>query len=311
MSKVRVLFLGTPEFARYHLETLVADEHFAVVGVVTQPDRPSGRKMKLQSSPVKQWATQQGLEVFTPETLKSDEAFERLQDFNAEAAVVVAYGQILPKRVLALFPNKIVNVHGSLLPLWRGAAPIQRAIMAGDKETGVSLQVMVSKLDAGPVLGVRKIPIDDEITALEMLDRMQALGADLLHVEFMDYLRGHLTPKPQDESLVTLAPKLEKSEGRIDWRQPAQKIHDLVRGLTMGPGAHALKSGKKIKVHRTEVMPGRGKPGEILAAEPQRLIVACKEKALSLIEVQPESKARQSVDDYLKGYHPQVGEFFE
>lgn len=306
-----MVFLGTPDIASYCLDSLIQDEHFQVVGVLTQPDRPAGRNMKLQASPVKQLAEKNSIPVLTPEKVNKPEVLETIKAWRAEAAVVVAYGQILPQSFLDLFPNKVVNVHASLLPRWRGAAPIQRAIMEGDNDTGVSLQVVVKKLDAGDVLGTRKIKIRDE-DSLEMLEKMKPLAADLLAVEFMDYLRGNLTATPQDESKVTYAHKIEKSEGRVDWSLPARAVYNRMRGLKMGPGAHTLIAGKILKLHSAQVIEGSakkmGQPGEVLASSSEGIKVACGQGALLLTEVQPESKPRMKAADYLKGRKVEVGE---
>lgn len=311
MSVIRVVFLGTPDIASYCLSSLIKDEHFQVVGVMTQPDRPAGRNMKLQASPVRQLAEKNALPVLTPEKVNTPEVLETIKTWRAEAAVVVAYGQILPQNFLDLFPNRVVNIHASLLPRWRGAAPIQRAIMEGDVDTGVSLQVVVKKLDAGDVLGTRKIKIQDE-DALEMLEKMKPLAADLLEVEFMDYLRGNLTATPQDEAKVTYAHKIDKSEGRVDWSLPAVTIYNHMRGLKMGPGAHTLISGKILKLHKAQVNESSGKktarPGEVLESSPAGIKVACGDGVLLLTEVQPESKPKMKAADFLKGRKVEVGE---
>ena len=212
MSRVRALFLGTPDIAKYCLEAMIKDPHFEVVGVITQPDRPAGRRLEFQPSPVKALAKPLGIPVLTPDSINTPEVIEALKTLRAEVAVAVAYGQILKQPLLDLYPDKVVNVHASLLPRWRGAAPIQRAIMNGDTVTGVCLQVMVKKLDAGPVLGARHIPIGDDTTANDVYRQCQELGALLISVDLMDYLRGNLTPVPQDTNKVTLAPKIDKSE---------------------------------------------------------------------------------------------------
>lgn len=316
MSRVRILFLGTPDFAVESLRGLIADEHFDIAAVVTQPDRPAGRKMQLKPSPVKELAQQAGLTVFSPETVNTDEFRAQIALLKCEAAAVVAFGQILGQKFLDLFPHGCVNVHGSLLPRWRGAAPIQRALMAGDLETGVALQRVVRKLDAGDVLGIRRVAIDDEMDAIALHDRLKVLGADLLHVEFMDWLRGNLVPQPQDETGVTHAAKIEKSESRIDWAKPARDVHNQVRGLALGPHAWAMRAGQPLKIHRTRVQPDVDplatgiEPGVVLRVESDRITVACSLGAVDVLEVQPESRARQTVSSYLRGYPVQVGDRF-
>ncbi len=223
MSTVRVVFLGTPDFSKSCLEALSKDSHFEVVGVVTQPDKPAGRKMLLQSSPVKEFALSQGYKVLSPENINTDDALKEIESLNGEAAVVVAYGQILSQNFLDIFEEKVVNVHASLLPHWRGAAPIQRAILADDNESGVALQKVVKKLDAGDVLGIRKLSLSDNLSALDVLEKFKPLAAELLHIEFMDYLRGNLAGTVQDEKQVTYAKKIEKAEGIIDWSRSSRR----------------------------------------------------------------------------------------
>lgn len=327
MSKVRILFMGTPDFARTVLESLVADEHFEIVGVVTQPDRPAGRKMKLTPSPVKELALEKGLTVFSPETVNTAEFCAEIEKLGAESAVVVAFGQLLGDAFLALFPKGAVNVHGSLLPKWRGAAPIQRSLMAGDSETGVALQMVVKKLDAGAVLGVRKVRLSEDDTATNIYPRLAKLGCELLSTEYMDYLRGNLTPISQDETLVTIAPKIKKSEAAIDWTKPAAEIVNLVRGLALGPVPHARRAteaggqGASFKVHRAKLVanlgtsasaPGARAPGTVFeVAEDSFVVVAGDGQGVRILETQPESRAKMSVRDYLKGYPINLGEVLQ
>lgn len=316
MSKVRILFLGTPEFAAESLRVLLADDHFEVAGVVTQPDRPAGRKMRTQPSAVKQVAEAAGLRVFSPSTVNTPEFRAEVAALKCEAGAVVAFGQILGQKFLDLFPHGCVNVHGSLLPRWRGAAPIQRALMAGDAETGVALQVVVRKLDAGDVLGVRRVAVPEDMNALELHDRLMVLGAELLHIEFMDWLRGNLVPLAQDERAVTLASKIDKAEARIEWAGPARRIHDLVRGLAMGPFAYCVRDGQPLKIHRTQPLeayplPEGALPGTVVGVEAERVLLACSQGALAVLDVQPESRTRQTVASYLRGYPVRVGDRFE
>lgn len=311
MSRFRIVFLGTPEFALPSLEMLIKDEHYDVVGVITQPDRPSGRKMNMTASPVKQLAQHHGLRILTPEKINQPEALSQIAEWHGEAAVVVAFGQILTQRFFDLFPLGSVNVHASILPRWRGAAPIQRAVMAGDKESGVSLQKMVRKLDAGDVLGIRRLAIDDDMDAQTLHDRLKVLGADLLHVELMDYLRGNLIGTAQDESLVTIAPKIVKDEAMIEWQNPARQIFNQVRGLVMGPVCWTSRNGKQIKLWHTQIENESvaGKPaGTVLEVSNQGIVVACGTGSLRLLELQPESKGRQTAQQFLSGYGIQAGE---
>lgn len=311
MSKVRVCFLGTPEFAVTSLKALLEDDHYEVVGVVTQPDRPAGRKLQLTPSPVKVLAQSHGLKVISPESLKNDPAANaEIKSWAAEVGVVVAFGQILTQEFLDSFRFGCVNVHGSLLPLWRGAAPIQRSIEAGDSETGVALQKVVKKLDAGDIIGIRKIQIPDDMDALQLHDELAVLGADLLRVELMDYVRGNLAPVPQDESKVTVAKKIDKTESLLDWSKSARSLNGKIRGFSYGPGTYTVLGGKKLKIHKAQVIPGTvsAAPGKITAVNEDSVVVATGEGSLKLIEVQPESRTRMKVNEFLKGNPLKVGD---
>lgn len=310
MSKVRVCFLGTPEFALVSLKSLLQDEHFEVVGVVTQPDRPAGRKMVLTPSPVKSLAIAQGIPVLSPESVNKDFILAEIQKWGAEVAVVVAFGQILSTKFLNLFPKGAVNVHGSILPRWRGAAPIQRALEMGDTESGVTLQKVVRELDAGDLLGLRRVVLDDKINAQELHDQLALLGGDLLHLELMDYMRGNLAPVPQETDGITYAKKIDKLEAEIKWTDSAVNIHNKVRAFVMGPGTFTTLDGKKLKIHQTAVVSGTGTPGQVLSADEKSLVIATGQGALSLLVVQPESRNRMNVSDFLKGRPLKKGDSF-
>jgi methionyl-tRNA formyltransferase len=308
MSQYKVAFLGTPDFAVPCLQKLIDDSHFDVVGVVTQPDRPAGRNMKIQMSPVKELALKNNIPVVTPE--KIVQALDQIREWQAETAAVVAFGQILPKSFLELYQHRVVNVHASILPRWRGAAPIQRAIMEGDTETGVSLQVVVSKLDAGPVLGIRKFAIDPDMRSPQLYGHLKELGPELLAAEYADWLRGMLPPRDQDETQVTLAPKIKKEEGLIDWRLPADKIYNQFRGLFGWPGSFIVRSGKQLKIKNCKPLVDAVKatPGTVTDVGPQSFKVACGSGQIEILNVQPESKSEVAVSEYLKGYPLKKGE---
>lgn len=312
MSKVRVVFLGTPDFAVTCLKALVNDEHFEVVGVVTQPDRPAGRKMQMQPSPVKSYCLAHGLRVISPESVNTDTMLQQLEVWGAEVAVVVAFGQLLTEKFLKLFPLGAVNVHGSLLPRWRGAAPIQRAIEHGDEITGVALQKVVKKLDAGDVLGVRKITITEDTDAEMLYQQMAILGGEMLGIELMDYVRGNLTGEPQDEAHVTYAKKIEKAEGELDWSQPAKVLSQKVRAFVMGPGTWINHQKKKLKIHKVRVLEASQTsnypPGTVVKAEGQDLWVQTGQGLLALLELQPESRNRMKTNEFLKGYSLKAGD---
>jgi methionyl-tRNA formyltransferase len=311
VSKVRVCFLGTPEFAVTSLKALLEDDHFEVVGVVTQPDRPAGRKLQLTPSPVKALAQMHGLKVVAPESLKKNPLIvDEIKTWGAEVGVVVAFGQILTEDFMSSFRYGCVNVHGSILPAWRGAAPIQRAIEAGDHESGVTLQRMVKKLDAGDIIGIRKVKISDDMDAMALHDVLAVAGADLLRVELMDYVRGNLAPVPQDESKVTVARKIEKAESLLDWTQTAKSLEGKVRGFTYGPGTFTTLEGKKLKIHKARAVAGvvTAAPGTLTSVAADSLTVATGDGVLKIYEVQPESRTRQSVADFLKGHPMKTGD---
>ena len=313
----RVVFCGTPPFAVPALQALFDSPQFTVVKVLSQPDRPAGRGKKLKASAVKTFALENNLDVITPKTCKDPELWQTIKKLNADLAVVVAFGQILPQDFLDLFPKGCVNIHGSLLPRWRGAAPIQRAIMAGDAETGVSLQKMVFKLDAGDVIGERKIPLDtklgpedEELGSKELFASLSQLGAEMMGQELVEYLEGRVTPQPQDESLVTHAKKISKDEAELNWQLSATEVHNKVRGLNAG-GPYALTKfrDKQLKVHRTIPVGGvKGSAGEVFAIEQNSFKVYCGDGAVELLIVQPESKSKMSAGDFARGFQLQEGE---
>ncbi len=313
MSVVRVCFLGTPDFAARHLQTLLDDSHFEVVGVVTQPDRPAGRKMQLTPSPVKVLALAHHIPIITPENLRKEpEAFEMIKSWKAEVAVVVAFGQILSTDFLNSFNYGAVNVHGSLLPLWRGAAPIQRAVQAGDTVTGVALQKMVYKLDAGGVIGERRIALDEKITAAELYSKLAFLGCELLSVELMDYIRGNLTPVDQDETKVTMAPKILKEESLLSFEKPARFLHNTVRGFNMGPGTYIMFQGKRLKIHETFYVTSDSnlKPGLVSDISDEGIFIQTLSGQIILKIVQPESKNKMASSDFVKSVSLKKGDAF-
>lgn len=311
MNPCPIVFLGTPVFAEGCLASLLNDSRFKVAGVVTQPDSPQGRKMKLVPSPVKQLALNHGLKVLSPKSVNTDEQLKAISEWNAEAAIVVAFGQIVSQSFLNLFPKKVINVHASLLPKLRGAAPIQRALMNGDDITGVCLQVMVRKLDAGDLIGSREVPITDDTDAISLHDQLKEKACELLSEELYSYLLGRIHPTPQDESLVTWAPKIEKAECQIDWNKSAREVFNHVRGVLLGPGAWCLYNGSRLKIFRTQVANDvRGEiPGEVLRVDQDSFVVSCGgQSALRIFRLQPESRGQLSATEFLKGYSLKVGD---
>ena len=309
----RILFIGTPDFALPSLHVL--HQTTDLVGVITQPDRPAGRKMKLKPSPIAQAALL--LDIPTFKTDSPHIILEEIQQLKADCAMVVAYGQILKQVFLDAFPQGAVNLHASLLPQWRGAAPIQRALMAGDTQTGVSLQKMVKKLDAGPVLGQKSYLIPVNMTADQLYVTLSQMGAELIKDVFLKYLRGHLTKlNEQNESLVSYASKIKKEEGRIDFRASAQEIFNQYRGLFMWPGVYIQHLGKRLKIKKMtlttqSIDPSQKyQPGQVVHISPQAITLSCKKGFIDVLEIQPESKQTMTADQYINGYHIQVGEIW-
>lgn len=310
MSEIRVCFLGTPDFAATSLKAVLDDEHFKVVGVVTQPDRPKGRDLKLTASPVKELALKNNLTVLTPESLKKQsEIVDQIKTWKAEVAIVVAFGQILDQTFLDLFPFGCVNVHASLLPRWRGAAPIQRSLEAGDLKSGVCLQKMVLKLDAGDVLGSREVTLDNQINSLELHDQLAVLSAELLKVELMDYIRGNLAAIPQDEKNVTVAKKIDKAESLLDFNQSAVSLHNKTRAFVWGPGVFTHFQKQRLKIHKTKVSTKTYSvsPGTVADVQEKSFFIQTGTTALEVLEVQPESKSKMSAQDFIQRFKIQVG----
>jgi len=304
-SRARIAFFGTPAFAVPSLRACQAVG--TVVAVVTQPDRPRGRGQHVTSSPVKADAEAARLPLLQPPKLKGTDFGERLRALQLDVAVVTAYGRILPTEVLSAPRLGCVNVHASLLPRWRGAAPIQWAVASGDAETGVCLMQMEAGLDTGPVLAVRRTPILPDDTAETLHQRLSELGGALVREELPRYLAGALTPHPQPAEGVTIARLVEKEDGRMDWVRPAVELERRVRAFVPWPGAWTQLGPQLLKIWRTEVVPGTGAPGTVLAAH-GTLDVATGEGALRLVELQPEGKRRMSAAEFLSGHRLKEGE---
>jgi methionyl-tRNA formyltransferase len=304
---MRLVFMGTPAFAVPTLERLCADG-LRPVAVVTSPDAPGRRGQPPQPSAVKAAAGRLGLSpVLTPDSVQEAAFAEAMRALGADLAVVVAF-KILPPEVLAAFRLGALNLHGSLLPRYRGAAPIQRAVMAGETETGVTTFRLDAGVDTGVILLQARTPIGADETAGDVAERLMHLGADLVRDTVQGLEAGTLTPRAQDDALATRAPKLFRDEGRLDFAQPAQVLHNRVRGFSPAPGAHTtLPDGTGLKVYRTQLVEGQGPPGTVLEAGP-RLVVACGDGALGLVEVQPEGRRRMDAAAFLAGSRLRPGE---
>ncbi len=300
---MRVVFMGTPDIAATCLKKILADG-MEVVGVYTQPDRPKGRGMKMVFPPVKEVALAAGIPVFQPENFRQEETVEQLRALNPDIFAVVAYGRILPQKVLDIPKLGCINIHASILPQYRGSAPYQWAVLDGLTETGVSAQYMVLQMDAGDVIDAAKTPIGENETAGELLDRLAVLGADLLSRTLKRAESGEKLPcTVQDATAVSMAPMLDKSMCPIDWGKTAQQVHNQVRGLHPWPVATMELQGKKFKVHETRVVEGSGQPGEILGLTKTGLIIACGEGAVEIRSLQAEGGKRMAAPDWFRG-HP-------
>jgi methionyl-tRNA formyltransferase len=295
---LRLVFMGTPDFAVPVLEAFIANGD-EIVAVYSQPPRPAGRGQKLTPSPVQACAEKHGLTVRHPMSLKTAEAQAEFAAWKADAAVVVAYGLLLPKPVLDAPRLGCFNLHASLLPRWRGAAPIQRAIMAGDSETGVCAMQMDVGLDTGPVLACERVAIGPRMTVSELHDELARVGAPLMVRSLHDFAAGKIKPQPQPQDGVTYAAKLAKDEGRIDWTKSAAEIDRMVRALNPGPGTFFELNGERIKVLAAEPVAGRGMAGTTLD---DAGTVACGDGALKLLRLQRPSKSAVSIADFLHGF---------
>ena len=304
---MKLIFAGTPEFAAQALAAIIAAGH-EVAMVLTQPDRPAGRGMALQPSPVKKLALEHGIEVFQPTTLKDAEAQAKVATVGAEVMVVAAYGLILPQAVLDLPRFGCINIHASLLPRWRGAAPIQRALLAGDHETGVCIMQMEAGLDTGPVLLRGAFPIESSDTTATLHDRLAALGGELV-VQALAGLPLPAQPQPVDG--VTYAHKIEKAEAVIDWRRTSAELDRHIRAFNPFPGAQASFGGAVVKVWAAKPVDSKGEPGRILALDKHAVVVACGEGALALSELQKAGGKRLPVQQFLAGHPLQVGDRFD
>ena len=299
---MNIVFMGTPEFAVPSLAEIVSSGQ-NVVRVYTQPPRRSGRGKQVTKSPVHQFSELMGLPVETPENFRKSKVIDGLEALNADVACVVAYGQILPQRALDAPRYGCLNLHGSLLPRWRGAAPVQRAIMAGDTQTGVQIMQMAKGLDTGDILLSETTAIRPVDTAETLAQRLSQMGAQMWPRALGAVEREALTPTPQSGE-PTYAHKIDKSEARLDWSLPARNLEAHIRGLSPFPGAWCEIDDRRVKVHLAQVVDGQGEPGEVLN---DSLTIACGQGALQLLTVQPAGKSRMDVGDFLRGSQVQIG----
>ncbi len=305
---MKLVFLGSPAFAVPSLERLAESGH-EIAAVITQPDRPKGRGQRLSAPPVKEAAERLGLRVYQPERIREAQTVALLASLEPRAMVVVGYGQIIPQEVIDLAPLGIINVHASLLPKYRGAAPIQWAIARGETVTGVTTMRIDAGLDTGDILLQRETLIGPEETAIELSERLAGMGAELLIETLRGLEAGTIVPRPQDHTQASYAPLLTKQDGRIDWSRSAQEIYNQIRGFVPWPGAWTMFRGKLLHIWRARRAGTDGGPPGSLRREANRLMVVCGDGALlELLEVQIEGKSRISAQDFVHGYRPSAGE---
>lgn len=311
MSHVpRVVFMGTPDFSVPILRSLV-DHSYEVAAVITQPDKPAGRKRKLTPPPVKMEAQRLGLSVLQPKKVREEDALQTISDLDPDVIITAAYGQLLPQKLLDIPKVGCINVHASLLPRWRGAAPIHRALLQGDDRTGITLMEMVLELDAGPVLGVRELPIDVDDTVGTLHDKLSELGSELVISLLPDYLAGKIAPTPQPTQGVTYANRILSEDEELDFHSTAKHVHNHVRGLCPWPGARTTWKGQRLKVwktHRPAVNAAEQRkgslaknPGTVYRTSKGVVVVQCADGPLQLIQVQPAGKKVMSAEDWFRG----------
>lgn len=310
---LRIVYFGTPGFAVPSLVRLIDSRH-SVVGLVSQPDRPKGRGHRVHPTPTKAVASAHSIPVLQPERIRDDSLIEKLAALEPDLGVVAAYGRILPETLLTVPRFGMINVHASILPAYRGAAPVHRAIIGGERETGVTIMRLIKELDAGPTFAMRRRPIGPDETSVEVERALADLGADLLLTVVDEIADGLAVETPQDDACATLAPKLTKAEGNIDWGLPAQAIHNLVRGLQPWPLAATRLGGARVLIHRTEKVDTLSEtvssllPGSVLSAGPEGLLVACGGgTVLRILDLQPEGRRAMSARDFLAGHSVSPG----
>lgn len=303
---MKIVFLGTPDFAVPSLKKIFNSKH-EILAVVTQPDKPKGRSAVLTYSPVKETALSLGLKVLQYEKI-SLQGVEELKSLNADIMVTCAFGQILSKAIIDIAPKGIINVHGSLLPKYRGASPIQWSVLNGDKETGITIMQTEVGVDTGDILAVEKTPIGEDETAGELFDRLSEIGADLI-VKTLDKIEsGDITPIKQDDEKATVVKMLKKQDGAIDWSLSAQEIKNKVRGMNPWPCAFTTLNGKTLKIFSCEISCLNGKIGEVVKADKDGLTVACGQGSVNLKEIQLEGAKRMSYKDFLLGRRISLGD---
>lgn len=301
---MKIVFMGTPDFAVACLDSLVKAGH-EICAVFTQPDKPRGRKMVMTPPDVKVYALENNLTVYQPNTLKDGKTLEIIKTYNPDVIVVAAYGKILPKDIIDYPKYGCINVHGSILPKYRGAAPVQWSVINGEKETGVTTMQMNEGLDTGDMLLIKKTPIELDDTAESVFDRLAKMGGELILETLEQAQKGGLTPIKQDESLSTYAPMLDKNISEIDWSKDSFAVHNLIRGLYSWPIAQTKFFGKKLKIYKSALSELSGDVGEVVSLSP--LTIACGDKSVEILELQLEGKKRMDYKSFLLGHHIECG----
>ena len=307
---MRILFMGTPEFAEVSLKALVEDNR-DVVCVITQPDKPKGRGYEMAMPEVKVYAMEKNIPVYQPDTLKDEAILPLLQEYQPDVIIVVAYGKILPEYVLNFPKYGCINIHGSLLPKYRGAAPMQRAIMCGESETGVTIMHMADGVDTGDIIDVERFPISETDDFEAIHDRSALVGSHLLSKTIVEIFEGRAKRIPQDDSLATHAAKIEKEDCKLDFTKSAKILDFQIRGITPIPGAFAYLNGKMLKINRARPISGKGNPGQVISLNSQgegEIVVACGEGALSITAVIPEGKGKMTAGDFIRGRKINLGD---
>lgn len=306
---MKIIFMGTPDFAAASLEALIASKH-EIMAVVTQPDKPKGRKGELTPSPVKTIAVEKGIKVYQPVRVREQEFVEILRGYNPDVIIVVAFGQIIPESILEIPKYGCVNIHGSLLPKYRGAAPIQWAVLDGEKETGVTTMLMDKGIDTGDILLKRVINLTEDETAGSLFDKLMVLGAEAILETLEGLENGSITPEKQGESPTDYAKMLTKAMGLIDFTRTAAELDCFIRGMNPWPSAYTVLDGKTLKIWKAKPVDGSGEAGRVLSVGKDSFIVCCGENALEILEVQLEGKKRMPAGDFLKGTHLEPGTEF-
>lgn len=308
MEKIKIIFIGTADIGAPLLKTLTDDNRFSVSLVITQTDKPAGRKMELQASPIKLKAVDLALDVFQPDNINTKESVERIKKLKPDMIVLMAYGQILKKELLEIPEFGCINIHASILPKHRGASPVQQSLLHGDTETGISIMKMAEKMDAGPVYATSKIPITDEDNAVTLMSKLADLTAKQTPEVLSEIVEDGLKPEHQDHEKATYCQKIHKSDGNIDWKEPADTISAKIRAFAGWPGTHTFWEGKRIKILSVTPLPyyGNEQPGTVSDYSGD-IIVSCGKDALILNELQMEGKKPQPINEFVKGYSELVG----